>query len=155
MPLKVAIVATADDLGADPQLFGHPQDYATFLAAEIEFAYTDTLLAVMPAGFGISTRPPALKAAVAGLKPPGANGTAAQIAQCTADAMVKVAAAGGATLTAPKLGDCADAAATGPGRRAAAAPRAAAAYGRRRRRRRRVLLAAGGVACAARAGGSV
>jgi hypothetical protein len=114
VPLKVAIVETDGDLGAVPQLFGKPQDYATFLAAEIKFAYTDTLLSVMPAGFGISTKKPALKAALAGLKPPGPNGTAAQIAQCTADAMVKVAAAGGATLAAPKLGDCADPKASGP-----------------------------------------
>jgi hypothetical protein len=115
VPLKVAIVETDNDLGAVPELFGKPQDYATFLAAEIKFAYTDTLLAVMPAGFGINTKQPALKAALAGLRPPSATGTAAQIAQCTADAMVKVAAAGGAKLTAPKLGDCADPTAKGPG----------------------------------------
>lgn len=115
VPLKVAIVDTTDDLGAVPQLFGKPQDYATFLAAEIKFAYTDTLLAVMPAGFGISTKKPALQAAIVGLRPPAADGTAAQVAQCAAEAMVKVAAAGGVRLADPQLGDCADPGAKGPG----------------------------------------
>ncbi len=36
--VKVAVIASRQDLGAVPSLFGHPQQYASFLAAEIAFA---------------------------------------------------------------------------------------------------------------------
>ena len=50
--VKVAVIATPTDLGSIPSLFGHPADYAKFLALEIRFAYTGALLVVMPAGYG-------------------------------------------------------------------------------------------------------
>ena len=50
--VKVAVIATPTDLGSIPSLFGHPADYAKFLALEIKFAYTGALLVVMPAGYG-------------------------------------------------------------------------------------------------------
>ena len=36
-PVKVAMVASAVDLGAIPQLFGRPAEYAPFLGREIAF----------------------------------------------------------------------------------------------------------------------
>src|SRR4051794_23606209 len=36
-PLKVAIIATKNDLGSVPQFFGRPQPYASFLEREIAF----------------------------------------------------------------------------------------------------------------------
>jgi hypothetical protein len=63
--LKVAIIATPEELGIVPKLFGHPQAYAEFLDREIRFNGPQSLLVVMPAGFGVvSAGPPA---ALAGL----------------------------------------------------------------------------------------
>lgn len=53
-PLKVAIIGTVGDLGADPTFFGHPQAYAEFLDREISFNDHPPLLVVMPAGFGLA-----------------------------------------------------------------------------------------------------
>jgi hypothetical protein len=59
--IKVAIVATAGDLGAVPELFGKPKAYAKFLSSEIASFYVGPLLVVMPAGYGMAdfTRPTA------------------------------------------------------------------------------------------------
>jgi len=51
--LKVAIIGTAEELGLVPNLFGHPQSYAKFLDREISFNQPQSLLVVMPSGFGV------------------------------------------------------------------------------------------------------
>jgi hypothetical protein len=51
--VKVAVIATRTDLGAVPELFGKPDEYARFLGAELRGFYIGPLLIVMPAGFGI------------------------------------------------------------------------------------------------------
>ena len=51
--IKVAVVATADDLGSVGVLFNNPDDYAHFLGQELARYYVGLLLIVMPAGFGI------------------------------------------------------------------------------------------------------
>ena len=71
LPIKVAIIGNKTDLGAIPQLWAKPQVYAQFLGAELRFVYKDTLLIVMPQGFGINGPyglPKAL-AALSGLDP--------------------------------------------------------------------------------------
>jgi hypothetical protein len=71
LPIKVAVIGNTSDLGAVPQLWGKPQTYARFLGAELRFVYKDTLLVVMPQGFGINgpyTQSRAI-AALAGLDP--------------------------------------------------------------------------------------
>jgi hypothetical protein len=50
--IKVAVIETAQDLGAVPSLFGKPGLYARFLGTEIRTFYTKNLLVVMPQGFG-------------------------------------------------------------------------------------------------------
>jgi hypothetical protein len=50
--VKVAVIAARSDLGSVPSLFGQPQNYATFLAAELSAVYQGPLLIVMRAGFG-------------------------------------------------------------------------------------------------------
>ena len=52
--LKVAIIQSPIDLGAIPNMFGHPQAYAEFLGREISFNQPQPLLVVMPNGFGLS-----------------------------------------------------------------------------------------------------
>lgn len=53
LPLKVAVIGSRLDLGAVPNLFGHPQQYAQFLDKEISYNNRPPLLVVMPAGFGV------------------------------------------------------------------------------------------------------
>jgi hypothetical protein len=51
--IKVAVIASATDLGSIPSLFDKPADYAKFLGQELGLYYIGPLLIVMPAGFGI------------------------------------------------------------------------------------------------------
>ena len=51
--VKVAVIATPNDLGSVPSLFGKPAAYAAFLGQELGLAYAATLLVVMPSGFGV------------------------------------------------------------------------------------------------------
>ena len=66
LPLKVAVIGSRLDLGAVPNLFGHPQQYAQFLDKEISYNNRPPLLVVMPAGFGVVAAGP--PNALAGLK---------------------------------------------------------------------------------------
>ena len=54
-----------------PQLWAKPQVYARFLGAELRFVYKDTLLIVMPQGFGINGPYPLPRAlaALSGIDP--------------------------------------------------------------------------------------
>lgn len=52
--IKVAVIASAGDLGAVPELFGKPKAYAKFLGSEIGSFYVGPLLVVMPSGFGMA-----------------------------------------------------------------------------------------------------
>jgi hypothetical protein len=65
LPIKVAVIAERTDMGAVPQLWGRPRIYARFLGAELRFNFHDTLLVVMPQGFGISGPYPQTKALAA------------------------------------------------------------------------------------------
>jgi cytochrome oxidase Cu insertion factor (SCO1/SenC/PrrC family) len=51
-PIRVAVIAEQDDLGAITALWGKPAAYARFLGIELSLAYTQRLLVVMPDGFG-------------------------------------------------------------------------------------------------------
>src|SRR5437667_7951224 len=70
-PLKVAIIATPNDLGLVPQIFGKPQYYAGYLGREIDFNKKNQLLVVMPAGYGTNNVAPNVAGALRGLIPPG------------------------------------------------------------------------------------
>ena len=51
--IKVAVVATPQDLGSVPSLFNQQGLYARFLGTELKTFYGNRLLVVMPAGFGV------------------------------------------------------------------------------------------------------
>jgi hypothetical protein len=51
--IRVAIIGTPVDLGAIPELFAKPQEYANFLEREITFNGPVVLLVVMQSGFGL------------------------------------------------------------------------------------------------------
>jgi hypothetical protein len=100
-PIKVAVISGPGDLGAVPQLAGQPQNYADFLAQEITFGYKDTLLIVMPEGYGLSgTHDAALKAAVVPLAKPKSDDPT-DLVNAAADAVKAVAAAGGVNIAVP------------------------------------------------------
>jgi MYXO-CTERM domain-containing protein len=77
-PIKVALIASPNDLGAVPSLYGKPTDYARFLGAEIQFVYRGKLLIVMPEGAGLSEagRLLAERAVVDAKVEPGVDGLA-------------------------------------------------------------------------------
>ena len=68
--IKVAVIASEQDLGSVPSLFNRQDVYARFLGAELKTFYAQRLLVVMPAGFGVydNGKPiDAEKAALAGI----------------------------------------------------------------------------------------
>ncbi len=68
--IKVAVIGSEQDLGSVPSLFNRQDVYARFLGAELKSFYTQRLLVVMPAGFGVydNGKPvDAEKAALAGI----------------------------------------------------------------------------------------
>lgn len=97
-PIRVAVIASATDLGSVTALWRLPQEYASFLGKELSLVYKGPLLVVMPNGFGLHgfTPPPAqLSSALSGMSAP-TNG--AQLGQVTIAAIQRLAAASGHPL---------------------------------------------------------
>jgi hypothetical protein len=92
-PVKVAVIATATDLGGVPDLFNQPARYAGYLGREISFNSKGTPLVVaMPAGLGTFQAGPKGGAAAAGIKVgEGSDG----LGRAAVQAVLKVAAANG------------------------------------------------------------
>jgi hypothetical protein len=97
-PIKVAIIGSPVDLGVIPDLFGKPQEYATFLDQEISFHTKQPLLVVMAAGYGSQGLNSAATSAVAKLPKP-AGKTSDDLAKATITAVNKLAAASGHPVT--------------------------------------------------------
>jgi hypothetical protein len=93
-PIKVALIASPVDLGVIPDLFGKPQQYASFLDQEISFMTKQPLLVVMASGYGVvGLKPPAQ--AAAGSLPQPAGKRSDDLAQAAMVAIRKLAAADG------------------------------------------------------------
>jgi hypothetical protein len=92
-PIKVAIIASAADLGGVPNLFNQPTKYAAFLGSEINFnKKAQPLLVVMPVGLGTYQAGPKATKAIAGIKVgSGADG----LANTALEGVSKLAAASG------------------------------------------------------------
>jgi hypothetical protein len=107
-PLRVAIIATKNDLGAVPQFFGTPQPYAQFLQSEITFNNkTRPLLIVQPAGYGTANAGPKAAEALEGLdKPDPESGDS--FGRAAIEATLKLAEANGHPLQRPNLPPPAD-----------------------------------------------
>jgi hypothetical protein len=101
-PLKVAIIADARDLGAVPQFFGKPQSYAPFLQSEIAYNSKKPLLVVMQAGYGAAALPAGSETGLRGLAPPKSAG-GQDLGSAAVNAIVKLSAAAGHPVPAPKL----------------------------------------------------
>ena len=52
-PIRVALIASATDLGSVTELWRQPQNYARFLGQELSLVYRGPLLVVMPNGYGL------------------------------------------------------------------------------------------------------
>jgi hypothetical protein len=98
LPIKVALIASAVDLGVIPELFGKPQSYAEFLDKEISFQHSQPLLVVMAAGYGVQGIPAAATQALKGLAAP-AGKTSTELARAAIGAVAKLAAASGHPVT--------------------------------------------------------
>ena len=57
-PVRVALILDRTDLGAVPQLFGHPVQYVKLLSAELYYAWKGALIAVQPSGIGVQNLKP-------------------------------------------------------------------------------------------------
>jgi hypothetical protein len=101
-PLKVAIIADPRDLGAVPQLYGKPQQYAGFLQSEISFNSKRPLLVVMPAGYGAASLPTGSETGLQGLAPPKSGG-GDDLGRAAITAIVKLSAAAGHPVPTPKV----------------------------------------------------
>jgi hypothetical protein len=105
-PLKVAVISSRSDLGAVPSLFGKAQSYASFLGQEDYYFFKDELLVVMPNGYGLYKHaglPPADKAAMKALPPPGTTKGDALVAAAM-HAVRVLARRHGVTLSTPSNG---------------------------------------------------
>jgi hypothetical protein len=105
LPLKVAIIGAASDLGGIPQLFGKPQPYARFLGTELTGATgqrQQPLLVVMPAGFGTFQLTPKATAALRGVQI--GQGGNPDLVKAAIAAIPKVAAAEGHPIKTPSGG---------------------------------------------------
>ncbi len=93
--VKVAVIATKNDLGSVPSLFDRPDDYAKFLGMELRLYYIGPLLIVMPAGYGIydgGRSTAAERKVLAGAQPSGS--TAGELTTSAADVVRRLVAAG-------------------------------------------------------------
>jgi hypothetical protein len=92
--IKVAVVATRNDLGSVPSLFNRPKAYAKFLGLELATVYVGPLLIVMPAGYGMydSGRSTAAESRVLG-KLPSPGPSADALTGAAAKAVRKLTAA--------------------------------------------------------------
>ncbi|HEY3944484.1 MAG TPA: hypothetical protein VGL78_04590 [Solirubrobacteraceae bacterium] len=109
-PIRLALIASATDLGSVTELWRQPQTYARFLGQELALTYHGPLLVVMPDGFGFNgfNRPLSdVRAAVAGLSPSAAG---AQLAVATEHAIQRLAAKSGHSLSLPATTDTASSA---------------------------------------------
>jgi hypothetical protein len=101
-PVKVAMVASAVDLGAIPQLFDKPREYAPFLAREIAFRTKNPLLVVMPVGMATANVQPKAAAAIRGIALDNQHGSDGLV-RAAAEAVPKLATASGHPVPTPKL----------------------------------------------------
>ena len=97
LAVKVALIASRDDLGAIPDLFGKPQQYARFLDQEISFQNKQPLLVVMAAGYGTDGLDANAKQAVAALPKP-ASGVSDDLARAAIAAVPRIVTASGYSL---------------------------------------------------------
>ncbi|MGB9186183.1 MAG: hypothetical protein WCB67_19200 [Solirubrobacteraceae bacterium] len=98
-PIRVALIASPNDLGSITELWKQPQSYARFLGLELGLVYHGPLLIVMPDGLGIVgvNRSDAVKRAVA------ADVRAAKLGSRALTAIQQLTTAAGHPLSIPSV----------------------------------------------------
>jgi len=97
--IRVALIASAADLGSVTELWRAPQSYAEFLGQELSLIYRGQLLVIMPGGFGLYRQGApfgAQRDALAGLRAPAAGD---QLATAATAAVQHLAASAGHALS--------------------------------------------------------
>jgi hypothetical protein len=97
--VRVALILDRTDLGAVPQLFGHPLQYVHLLAGELYYGWKGGIIAVQPSGIGVRNITPlaaaqSLASGIAVAKP----ATADSLAIAATTAIQKLAAQRGIKL---------------------------------------------------------
>jgi hypothetical protein len=100
-PIRLAVIASASDLGSVTALWRKPQEYARFLGTELSLVYRGRLLVVMPNGLGFYRHDVDVgrDAALVGRVPVGPAGNGLAVASLAA--VRKLAASAGHPLTLP------------------------------------------------------
>ncbi|MGI8559558.1 MAG: hypothetical protein ACR2ND_14855 [Solirubrobacteraceae bacterium] len=100
-PIKVALIASANDLGAVPDLFAKPQKYSDFLDREISYNQKAALLVVMPQGIG--TTGAGSPAPLASIKIGALGSSSDSLARAGIQAVSALAAQAGHSIPATKI----------------------------------------------------
>jgi hypothetical protein len=101
-PIRVAVIASATDLGSVTELWSQPQNYASFLGEELSLVYRGELLVVMPGGYGVATVGHTVRAepaALSGVSPPRGG---AELGTAALSAVQRLASAAGLHLAVPE-----------------------------------------------------
>jgi hypothetical protein len=104
-PIRVALIASAKDLGTVTPLWDKPGKYAAYLDTELSLSYRGQVLVVMPTGFGLhgpAHGPHAVTPAEAGVRAP-APGPGERLGTSALAAVPLLAAAAGHPIPASKL----------------------------------------------------
>ncbi len=101
-PVRVALIASASDLGSVTELWRQPQNYADFLGLELSLAVHGTVLVVMPNGAGVYHPGVATAAARAALARASAHAGHGDLAAIAVAAVQDLAAADGHVVRAPR-----------------------------------------------------
>jgi hypothetical protein len=96
--IRVAVIATPNDLGSVTALWAKPKDYARFLGTELGIVYKGPVLIVMPNGLGFYHADRDTKSAYAVLKPIQ-TGSGDRLAQAATEAVVALAKQAGHPFT--------------------------------------------------------
>jgi len=100
-PIRVALIASATDLGSVTALWNQPENYARFLGQELGLVYHGPLLVVMPSGFGLYNIP---HPAAAGRALTGGPSPRAGIGAAAITAVHELAGAAGHPFVLPSAG---------------------------------------------------
>jgi hypothetical protein len=97
-PIRVALIASASDLGSVTALWRQPRSYAEFLGQELSLVYRGRVLVVMPSGFGLyyaGRLTPSEQTAIVHARPPAGR---AGLVSAAITAVTGLAAAAGHAL---------------------------------------------------------
>jgi hypothetical protein len=100
-PLRVALIATASDLGNLTQYLQQPQQYADHLGPELEARYKGALLVVTPTGYGVYNAGKDSVRVLDGLESPGSDSDG--LARAAIKAGARLSRAAGHPVKEPKV----------------------------------------------------